>query len=138
VGDEKADELQSTAVATLEELERVIEETVQAELNQEIGEGLIDESKLDGGDVEAEETRLAAAAAEAAADPFSGFEQKVADGVEDTEADADVDADPDDASETAEETADETADATDEKNEDEDEGEETDPEDPDAEPGRTD
>jgi N utilization substance protein A len=86
VGEEKADELQATALATLEELERVIEETVQAELNQEIGEGLIDESKLEGGEGAPEEAVAAVAAP--AADPFSGFDQKVSDADEEADADA--------------------------------------------------
>jgi len=74
VGAQTAMELQATAQATLAELERVIEETVQAELNRELGEGLLDESLLDGG-----EGAAAAMAEDAApkADPFSNFDAAV-------------------------------------------------------------
>lgn len=82
VGPEKAIELQATAAATLAELERVIEETVQAELNRELGEGLLDESLLDGGDLAAEERGEPAAPA---VNPFSEFDQRVSEDVEEAE-----------------------------------------------------
>ncbi|MDY0109209.1 MAG: transcription termination factor NusA [Candidatus Krumholzibacteria bacterium] len=86
VGDATAEQLQETAEATLAELERVIEATVQEELSKELGDGLIDESKLDAGVAEAEATLPADAAMPA--DPFSGFEQKVSGEDEDEAEDA--------------------------------------------------
>jgi len=77
VGAEKAAELQRTALATLDELERVIEEAVQAELNREVGEGLLDESMLDGHGEQSEEALAAATGPETPVDPFSNFEEKV-------------------------------------------------------------
>jgi N utilization substance protein A len=86
IGPENAVMLQETARATLEELRRVIEDTVQTELNKELGEGLLDESKLEGY-TESDETEAAeegetappAKASAAVADPFSGFDQKISD-----------------------------------------------------------
>ncbi len=77
VGEQRAAELQAMAEATLAELERVIEETVQAELNKDVGEGLIDESMLESDELITPEELAAAAAAAAPADPFSGFDDKV-------------------------------------------------------------
>ncbi len=131
VGEAKAGELQATAYATIDELDRVIEETVQAELNQEIGEGLIDESKLEGGELDSDEMPVGAAAVEAVADPFSGFEQKVAD-----DEDAAVAGGDDDASETEIVAEAEEPDATEDAAEAADgQDDETKPRDPSAEPG---
>ena len=113
VGVDKASELQGTAMATLDELERVIEETVQSELNREVGEGLIDESMLDGG--EAAETGEEVEAP--MADPFSNFEEKVsgedeapveAETEEALAADAEEDAPAEDVEETVADDEDET------------------------------
>jgi N utilization substance protein A len=89
VGPETAAMLQETARATLEELRRVIEETVQAELNKDLGEGLLDESKLEGYEPEAGEEAASEPVrrpAPAASDPFSGFDQKISG--DDTDAEA--------------------------------------------------
>jgi len=98
VGPENAVMLQETARATLDELRRVIEETVQAELNKEVGEGLLDESKLEGFVAEPGEGEEAAAAAEPAPRPavpggdlFSDFDQKIS-GEDEAEAEAEVEA----------------------------------------------
>jgi len=127
VGAEKAEELQGTAMATLEELERVIEETVDAELNKEVGAGFIDESLLDDAAPVAEEAQLSGADVEVVADPFSGFDQKVAD---DDSAEAEKTAD-----ETAEEPAAEEAAEDPAVEEEEEEEEESKPRDPATDPG---
>ena len=79
VGSEKATELQTTAVATLEELDRVIEETVHAELNRELGEGLLDESLLDEGGAATDETPASPADVVVKDDLFSDFDEKLSD-----------------------------------------------------------
>ncbi len=78
IGPERAAELRGTAEATLAELERVIEETVKAELSKELGDGLLDESKFDLDEVAAEEATVDAANIVVTEDPFSNFEAKVA------------------------------------------------------------
>jgi N utilization substance protein A len=114
VGEETADQLQATALATLDELDRIIEETVHAEMNRELGEGLLDESLLGGDGEVAAETDEAAATAGGL---FDDFDAKIADTDEDggvTAAEASDDGDvADDGDDTAaaDEDADEDEDA---------------------------
>lgn len=87
VGEQRAMELQLTAEDTLAELERVIEETVQAELKKELGDGLLDESKF-ALDVEPAEAAAAASATAISEDPFSNFEAKISGAIEQGDEDA--------------------------------------------------
>jgi N utilization substance protein A len=84
IGSENASSLKETASATLDELKRMIEETVAAEMGKELGKDLFDDSVMseDAESLEdihetAAAIALEAAAEAAAANPFQGFDQKV-------------------------------------------------------------
>jgi transcription termination/antitermination protein NusA len=95
IGAENASWLKDTASDTLEELKRMIEETVAAEMGKEVGKDLFDESvmsedaeTLDDIHETAEAVALEAAAEAAAANPFQDFDQKVESADEDEAAGA--------------------------------------------------
>jgi len=129
IGEETAEVLQSTASTTLEELERVIEQSVTAELEKEVGKDLFDESVLEGeapAEGEAEAAAPAPTHASEATVPdnlFQDFDQKIEAGAEDedeaeagaTEAAADADESDEDEPAAAATGTDEAPDAADDE-----------------------
>lgn len=84
IGAQNAASLKETANATLDELKRLIEETVAAEMGKEVGKDLFDDSvmsedaeTLDDIHEIAAAVALEAAAEAAAANPFQDFDRKI-------------------------------------------------------------